>query len=175
MTAYLVGSGSPNFRFFTAGAMIMVIVMGMLTPNIGIPGHHVDKVVHWGVFFSAGVFLIMLLKLPARIVIPVLAFLAVFLELGQNIVPGRQASVADLFANVTGILSFAVASMGYQTVSKKRRSAGLSQDKKNIVGETNETLPAMFEIPAQPANVRAILFSTAVPSFPCEPVHTPDR
>jgi VanZ family protein len=69
---------------------------------------HVDKVAHFGIFFALAVVMDKAFKLPLWVQIFLLAGYGAAIEVMQGMLPYRQASVADFFADFAGAASYFV-------------------------------------------------------------------
>jgi VanZ family protein len=105
----------PNpLRWVVALSLVAAMAAGTLSPNIGIPYHNVDKLVHWAMFCAVGVALLGPLSFSKPGTLAVLGLLALVLEGGQVFVPGRIVDLGDLIANLFGILcAFALIGMPF--------------------------------------------------------------
>ncbi len=67
---------------------------------------HVDKVAHFAIFFALAAVMNRAFKLPFLAQISLLALYGASVELMQDMIPYREASVADFVADVLGALCF---------------------------------------------------------------------
>ncbi|MBE0457495.1 MAG: VanZ family protein [Pseudoalteromonas prydzensis] len=67
---------------------------------------HVDKVAHFGIFFILAVVMDKAFKIPLLVQILLLAGYGAAIEIMQDMLPYRQASVADFIADFAGAASY---------------------------------------------------------------------
>lgn len=67
---------------------------------------HVDKVAHFGIFFALAVVMDKAFKIPLWVQIFLLAGYGAAIEIMQDMLPYRQASVADFIADFAGAASY---------------------------------------------------------------------
>ena len=93
-----------SIRYATLAVVISLVVVGCLHPDIHVPAHGVDIVIHLFVFFGVSLVVFELLDVPRTIKLIGLLLLAVTLEASQMFIPGRSAGPEDLIANISGVL-----------------------------------------------------------------------
>ncbi|OLF72892.1 hypothetical protein AWH60_14770 [Pseudoalteromonas haloplanktis] len=81
---------------------------------------HVDKVAHFGIFFLLAIIMDKAFKLPLYAQILLLAGYGAAIEIMQDSLPYRQASLADFVADFIGAASYFLAK-ALLTLSKKKR------------------------------------------------------
>jgi VanZ family protein len=67
---------------------------------------HVDKVAHFGIFFLLAIIMDKAFKLPLSMQILLLAGYGAAIEIMQDALPYRQASMADFIADFAGAASY---------------------------------------------------------------------
>ncbi|TMP09319.1 hypothetical protein CWC11_03820 [Pseudoalteromonas sp. S3178] len=67
---------------------------------------HVDKVAHFGIFFVLAIIMDKAFKLPLYAQIMLLAGYGASIEIMQDALPYRQASLGDFFADFAGAASY---------------------------------------------------------------------
>ncbi len=87
--------------------MIAVMVVLSVTPNLIYMSNHSDKMLHI-IFYCLFVMAPILMSGRWQIIVPVmlgLLFLGGVIEILQSLVPGRNASFDDIYANISGAFS----------------------------------------------------------------------
>jgi VanZ family protein len=67
---------------------------------------HVDKVAHFGIFFILAIIMDRAFKIPLYVQILLLAGYGASIEIMQDTLPYRQASLGDFFADFAGAASY---------------------------------------------------------------------
>lgn len=67
---------------------------------------HLDKLVHFAIFFVLAAVMVRAFKLPVYIHLTLLAFYGIAIELMQSTIPYRSASIADVIADFSGAACF---------------------------------------------------------------------
>lgn len=148
-------SQSSLLRWMLAFSMVAILAAGTLTPHIGVPYQHVDKLVHWAAFCAIGSALLGPLSFTKTGTLAVLFFLAFVLEGGQAFVPGRTVSMGDLTANLFGTLcAFAL----IQVSLVMRRKLSVVKTDEILICSEQAMLNDAIRLQSQPPLVTAILF-----------------
>ncbi len=79
---------------------------------------HVDKVAHFGIFFVLAVVMDKAFKIPLWVQILTLAGYGAAIEVMQDMLPYRQASVADFIADFAGAASYFIVKFAFH-IGKK--------------------------------------------------------
>lgn len=157
-------SQSSLLRWMLAFSMVAILAAGTLTPHIGVPYQHVDKLVHWAAFCAIGSALLGPLSFTKTGTLAVLFFLAFVLEGGQAFVPGRTVSMGDLTANLFGMVcAFAFIQIG---LIMRPKFSLAKADESRICSERAK-LNDMIHLQPQPPLVAAILFGNAEQDADC--------
>lgn len=82
---------------------------------------HVDKVVHFIIFFGLAFILHHAFRLPVWLHLVLLAFYGASIEVLQSFVPYRQASFADFVADMAGAIVYFAGYYGWTKATKKTR------------------------------------------------------
>ena len=83
---------------------------------------HVDKVAHFGIFFVLAMVMDKAFKLPLIVHILLLAGYGAAIEFLQDMLPYRQASVADFVADFIGASSDFIIKLGFHLGNKQRNA-----------------------------------------------------
>ncbi|WP_404403088.1 VanZ family protein [Idiomarina seosinensis] len=81
---------------------------------------HLDKLVHFTVFFLLSLTLHRAFTLKARFAFVLLALYGLLIEIAQHYIPGRGSDVYDWIADSAGVLAYFVLTSFYQKLIKKR-------------------------------------------------------
>ena len=81
---------------------------------------HVDKVAHFGIFFVLAMVMDKAFKLPLIVQILLLAGYSAAIAFMQDMLPYRQASVADFVADFIGASSYFIIKLGFHLGNKQR-------------------------------------------------------
>ncbi|MGM0480711.1 MAG: VanZ family protein [Pseudomonadota bacterium] len=81
---------------------------------------HLDKFVHFAVFFLLSFTLHQAFTLSGRLAFFLLALYGLFIEVAQHYIPGRGSDVYDWIADSVGVLAYFVLIFLYQKLTKKR-------------------------------------------------------
>ena len=94
-----------SLRGVVAAMLLVPLFIGTLHPDIHVPAiFRIDLGVHWTAFFMIAAALLMLLPRRPGKVLAVCLALAVLLEASQLFIDGRQADIADMCANLVGVV-----------------------------------------------------------------------
>lgn len=80
---------------------------------------HVDKVAHFGIFFLLGLVMDKAFKFPLYMQILLLAGYGASIEIMQDTLPYRQASLGDFFADFAGAASYFLVKRFFTSDKKK--------------------------------------------------------
>jgi VanZ family protein len=108
------------FSFFANFALTLYLFFQQdISSGVEIP--HFDKVGHFIAFFVLATCLDLGTSIKRAYVISFLAGYGVFVELVQDTIPGRQASLADILADVSGVIFYYFV-FQYTIIIKKLKS-----------------------------------------------------
>ncbi|MBB1371063.1 MULTISPECIES: VanZ family protein [unclassified Pseudoalteromonas] len=97
-------------RIYQAIFLISIVVFTFLfakeIKGVGNLFPHVDKVAHFGIFFILAIIMDKAFKLPLYAQILLLAGYGAAIEIMQDALPYRQASIADFIADFAGAASY---------------------------------------------------------------------
>ncbi|ATC95967.1 VanZ family protein [Pseudoalteromonas tunicata] len=80
---------------------------------------HIDKVAHFGIFFILAALLSHAFKAPIWVYVLILAAYGGAVEIMQDTLPHRQASLGDFIADTLGAISYFIVFMLWQKRAKK--------------------------------------------------------
>jgi VanZ family protein len=100
-------------RSFYKGIFVFVIIVCTVlfareVDTSGFKFDNIDKVAHFGIFFILTACLRRAIKAPVWVYVLILAAYGGGVELMQAQIPHRQASWADFFADVAGVIAYLV-------------------------------------------------------------------
>lgn len=105
--------------------VIFVVVSVMFfwsSPPSGPQGlAHLDKVVHFGLFFIVAASLHYAFRLPYWLSLVILTLYAMTIEVVQSYIPGRGADLWDFVADMAGAVSFFIIFHWYKKSRAKRQ------------------------------------------------------
>ncbi|MCQ8878178.1 VanZ family protein [Pseudoalteromonas shioyasakiensis] len=79
---------------------------------------HIDKVAHFGIFFILAVVMDKAFKIPLWVQILMLAGYGAAIEVMQDMLPYRQASIGDFIADFAGAVSYFVIKLAFHLGKK---------------------------------------------------------
>lgn len=98
-----------NYLFFLLWVvMIALIFFGSISPSLAPPGrYHIDKLVHFMANFCVALYPLWLCKKRYYKIYTVILLIlcGIIVELIQQNIPGREASMGDVIANSLGVMS----------------------------------------------------------------------
>lgn len=114
-----------NSRLARTLFVVIFVVVSVLffwsSPPSGPSGvTHLDKVVHFGLFFIVAASLHYAFRLRYWVSLLILTFYGVSIEVIQSYIPGRGADIWDLVADLAGAVSFFIVFYAYKKGRAKR-------------------------------------------------------
>lgn len=114
-----------NSRLARTLFVVIFVVVSVLffwsSPPSGPSGvAHLDKVVHFGLFFIVAASLHYAFRLRYWVSLLILTFYGVSIEVIQSYIPGRGADIWDLVADLAGAVSFFIVFYAYKKGRAKR-------------------------------------------------------
>ena len=107
---------------FVAIFAVVSVLFFWSSPPSGPSGvTHLDKVVHFGLFFIVAASLHYAFRFPYWVSIAILTLYGITIEVIQYHIPGRGADVWDVVADVSGAVSFFILFDWYKKYRAKRK------------------------------------------------------
>lgn len=92
-------------------------------PSGGVSIQHLDKVVHFSLFFVVAASMHYAFRLPYWVAMIILAVYGISIEFIQHYIPGRGADVWDLVADIAGAAAFYLCFHTYKVRRRKKSSS----------------------------------------------------
>ncbi|MBB1268563.1 VanZ family protein [Shewanella sp. SR44-3] len=117
------------FKLALAAAVIVISYLVFSKPNYSQSFAHMDKVGHFGSFFSLAILTHLAFKPRWFTMVGILACYAILIEVIQSHLPYRSASMGDVAADLAGIAAFFIISwLRHKYKASIRRKAASAKE-----------------------------------------------